>query len=74
MSNTISIIYEGEELKIDIVPSEHDLSYKLNFDHPVFIKRDVDADGVEMWVEAGVGETLRAKEIGEVIDNHPELL
>ena len=74
MSNNISIIYEGEELKIDIVSSEHDLQYKLNFDHPVFIKRDVDADGVEIWVEDGAGETLRAKEIGEAIDQHPELL
>ena len=74
MSNNISIIYEGEELKIDIVSSEHDLLYKLNFDHPVFIKRDVDTEGVEMWIEEGVGETLRAKEIGEAIDQHPELL
>ena len=75
MTNDIlTMQYEGEDLTIEIISANHDLQYKVNFEHPVFIEKDVDEEGVEFWFEVGGGRTLRAKEIGEEIENHPDFM
>ncbi len=73
-NSTLTIRYEGEDLTIDIVTENHDIQYKVNFEHPVFIEKDVDEQGVEFWFEAGAGRTLRAKELGEEIEKHPDFM
>ncbi len=73
-NNVLNIQHEGENLSIEIVIEEDDIKYKVNFDHPVYLEKDIDEEGVEFWFEVGGGPTLRAKEIGEQIDSHPEFM
>jgi hypothetical protein len=73
-NNILTIKYEGEDLKIEIISEDNDLKYKVNFEHPIYIEKELDDEGVEYWLEIGVGETLRAKEIGEEIENHPDFI
>ncbi|MCY7421970.1 MAG: hypothetical protein LH478_09545 [Chitinophagaceae bacterium] len=74
MTNILNIQHEGESLTIEIIADEHDIKYKVNLDHPVYLEKDIDEEGVEYWFEVGGGRTLRAKEIGEQIDAHPEFM
>lgn len=73
-NDTLTIRYEGEDLTIEIITVENDLQYKINLEHPIYIEKDLDDEGVEYWLEVGVGETLRAKELGEEIENHPDFI
>ncbi len=72
--STLNIQYEGENLQIEIVPADHNIQYKANFEHPVFFEKDVDDEGIPFWFEVGGGRTLRAKEMGEEIEKHPDFL
>ena len=73
-NNTLNIRYEGEDVTIEIITADHDLQYKVNFEHPVFLEKELDEEGVEYWLEVGIGETFRAKEIGEEIEKHPDFI
>lgn len=73
-NNKLTIRYEEEDLQIEIISDDNDLKYKVNFEHPIYIEKELDEEGVEYWLEIGVGETLRAKEIGEEIESHPDFI
>lgn len=73
-NHSISIQYEGEVVTIEIIVSDHELSYKVNFEHPIYLKKDIDNDGLEYWLEDNAGRTLRAREIGEQIEQHPDFI
>lgn len=70
----LTLHFEGEDVTVEIITSHHDLQYKVNFEHPIYLKKDIDAEGVEFWTEEGVGQTLRAKELGEEIEKHPDFI
>ena len=74
MQNLISISYQGEMVTIETVLVGHDIQFKVNFDHPVFLEKELDEEGAEYWIEVGIGATLRAKELGEIIEEHPEFI
>lgn len=71
---TIHLQYQGEDVTVEVLALEGDIQYKVHLDHPIFLEKDEDEDGVEYWLEVGQGPTLRAEEIGEMIDDHPELI
>lgn len=73
-NNILNIHHEGEGLSIEIIAEEQDIMYKVNLEHPLYLKKDIDEEGVEYWFEVGAGRTLRAKEIGEQIEAHPEFM
>ena len=73
-NNTLIIRYEEEDLEVEIITENNDLQYKVNFDHPIYIEKDLDNEGMEQWVEVGRGETIRSKEIGEQIERHPDFI
>lgn len=73
MQETITIRYQSEEVTVETLVTEHDIQFKVNFDHPVFIEKDLDDEGAERWIEVGVGSTLRAEQLGELIEEHTEL-
>jgi hypothetical protein len=66
----ITINFQNEEVTVETVTTDNNLQFRVNFDHPVFVEKDVDGDGVQIWKETGAGETLRAAELGELIDKH----
>lgn len=69
-SELLHIRYEGEDVSIEIITEDHDLQYEVYFEHPVLLKKDLDDEGIEYWLEVGMGETMRAKAIGEEIEKH----
>lgn len=74
MTNVLNINHEGETVTIEIVTNNEDIMYQVNLEHPIYLEKDIDDEGVEYWFEVGSGRTLRAKEIGEQIDAHPEFM
>lgn len=74
MTNVLNIQHEGENVSIEIVTNDEDILYKVNLEHPIYLEKDIDDEGIEYWFEVGAGPTLRASEIGEQIDNHPEFM
>ena len=71
MQDTISISFQDEQVTVETIVLNDDIHYKVNFDHPIYLVKDIDGEGVQTWKEVGAGETLRAAELGELIDSHP---
>lgn len=73
MIKSVTIKYQQEDVIVDSVVIDNDIQFKVNFDHPVYIEKDLDEEGAERWIEVGVGPTLRAEQLGELIEEHTEL-
>jgi len=73
MTESITITYQSEQVTVEPVVIDHNVQFKVNFEHPVYIEKDLSEDGTERWIEVGAGATLRAEQLGEMIEKHPEL-
>ena len=73
MTQIITIRYQSEEVTVETLVSKQDIQFKVNFANPVYLEKDPDEDGTERWIEVGVGPTLRAEQIGELIEEHTEI-
>jgi len=73
-AHNLTIPFEGETVTIEILADDHNIRYKVNFEHAIYLLKDVDNEGVEFWMEEGIGQTLRASELGEEIERHPNFI
>ncbi len=73
MTKEITVNYQGEKVLIEAIVIEKDLQFKVNLDHPIYIEKDTDEDGVNQWIEVNTGATLRAEQLGALIEQHAEL-
>jgi hypothetical protein len=73
MTDTITIRYQSEEVTVESVVIEQNIRFRINFDNPIYIEKDLYDDGTERWIEVGAGPTLRAEQIGEMIEEHTEM-
>lgn len=70
----LTIPFEGETVSIEILANDHNIRYKVNFDHAIYLLKDIDNEGNEFWLEEGSGQTLRSRELGEEIERHPDFI
>lgn len=70
----ITVQFQNESVNIEPVVKDGNVLFKVYFDHPIYLEKELDGDGAEYWIEMGVGSTVRAQEIGELINQHPELI
>jgi hypothetical protein len=72
MQDVISITFQNEQVMVETIALNDDIRFKVNFDHPIYLLKDIDEDGTQKWKEEGAGETLRAAELGELIEAHTD--
>ncbi|TDH25237.1 hypothetical protein EXU57_14125 [Segetibacter sp. 3557_3] len=74
MAHIITIHYQEEQVTIEPIIADGDVQFRVNFDQPVLLEKELNEVGEQYWIEVGAGATVRAQELGALIDRHPELI
>ena len=74
MQHKITIQFQDELVTVEPVVMDGNVQFRVNFGQPVYLEKELDVDGQDYWIETGAGPTMRAQELGELIDRHPELI